>query len=222
MAENCIQDLSKANKDVCESLTEKENLIVKCWKQTLTHKPKCNVFDLDFTLWPFCIDDQIAKVYKWKDTDNNSHTKILDHRNKPISHYQDITLIIKTLKQVCFEDKSFHLAIASRATFRDRAIDFFDVFGWAGYFDSVQIYSGTKTKHMKNIFNELKLKSFNEILFFDDNRSNLEETKRLGVIGHQVRRRYGLNTNELIKGLESYNSCNVDFNLISSFHKNQK
>ncbi len=223
MAENYNPESKFNMEDLSPNLSDKEIAIVKCWHKKLVHKPKCIVFDLDYTLWPFFVDDQVVKIHKWQDENNQSQTKILDYKNKPLCPYQDVTSIIKILKNVCFENETFHLSIASRATLRDRALDLFDAFGWNGYFDSIQIYSGTKDKHIKNIMRELNLKNFNEILFFDDNRSNIEHTKHLGVIGHQVRRHYGLHTQELIKGLEVYNSMNMDLNeSLNFFNKSKK
>lgn len=220
MAEKYIPDSNADIEDLSGTLSRKEISIIKCWKRNLTHKPKCIVFDLDYTLWPFFIDDQVTKIHKWKDEENKTQIKILDHKNKPLEPYQDVTSIIQTLKNFCFEDETYHLSIASRATLRDRALTLFDAFGWNGHFDSVQIYSGTKDKHIKNIMRELNLKNFNEILFFDDNRSNIEHTKNLGVIGHQVRRHYGLHTQELITGLQTFNSMNMDF--IENVHASKK
>ena len=204
MAENNLEEKPNPIENTL-NFGDKQISIVKCWSERLVHKPKCIVFDLDYTLWPFFIDDQVVKVYKWNE-EGVLKTKMVDHKNKPITHYEDITLIIKTLKDICFQgSNSLHMAIASRATMHDRAVEFFELFGWSGYFDSIQIYSGSKEKHMKNIFRELRLSNFNEILFFDDNRSNIEQAQRMGVIAHQVRRHYGLHVNELIKGLEKYN-----------------
>ena len=198
---------SKASIELIQ-LSKKETIILRCWNETLKQfKPKCIVFDLDFTLWPFLIDSQILPPLKTTKSFENDEfkVKVHDHDNKLVNHYEDTTLIIKMLKDRCFADKSFHLAIASRATVHNLAMELFEIFGWSGYFDSIQIYSGNKIKHLKQIKNELKLKSFNEILFFDDNKSNLESTETLGVVGHQVRRHYGLNVAELVKGLEKFN-----------------
>ena len=109
MAENNIPDLSnKLEKET--NFTDKDNSIIKCWNQTV-HKPKCIVFDLDYTLWPFIIDDKIAKIYKWKDEQNLIQTKILDQKNKPLNHYLDINLILKSLKEICFKDETFYLRV---------------------------------------------------------------------------------------------------------------
>ena len=187
-----------------------DNSVVNCWNQA-KHKPECIVFDLDYTLWPYFCDAEIIPPFRKKVIIENNEEKlvIVDHRNKIVGHYQDITKIVKTLKETCFSQmKSKHyLAIASKATTRDIAVELMELFGWVNYFDSIQVFSGIKTKHMKNIANELKLKNFNQILFFDDNKTNIVQTEALGVVGHQVRRRYGLNISEFIQGLNKYDAA---------------
>lgn len=191
-----------SNETIPKNQQKKEKLI-KYWNG-IVNKPKCIVFDLDMTLWPFLIDNQIFFPFSKVNCDGNM--KILDGNKNDIEPYEDVSLILDTLKNDCFQNKEF-LAIASRATAGSRAIKLIDLYEWTDYFDSIQIYSGNKQKHMKQIKKELNLKSFDQILFFDDSKLNLEATKSLGVIGHKVTRHYGLNLEEILNGLKNYN-CN--------------
>ncbi|RNA30364.1 magnesium-dependent phosphatase 1-like [Brachionus plicatilis] len=188
--------------DISPKYNEKKELIIKKWT-SIVHKPKCIVFDLDMTLWPFLIDHKV--LFPLRKINHHGNEKIFDHSNTEIKPFEDVPLILETLRNSCIGPNEF-LAIASRATAGEHARQLIDLFNWTNYFGSIQIYSGTKQKHMKRIFNDLKLKSFDEILFFDDSKLNLETTKSLGVIGHKVSRHYGLNVQEFLDGLDSYSS----------------
>lgn len=191
-----------SSSDIESIYKQKKDHIIKIWNG-LIHKPKCIVFDLDMTLWPFLIDHKV--LFPLRKTDFHGTKKIFDHNNLEIKPYEDVPLILDTLRNNCIQCNNGFIGIASRATSGPNAIQLIDLFEWTNYFDSVQIYSGSKQKHMKNICRELKLGSFDEILFFDDSKLNLETTKNLGVIGHKVSRHYGLNLEELLNGLKNYN-----------------
>lgn len=189
--------------DTFSIIQEKKEKLIKYWNG-IVNKPKCIVFDLDMTLWPFLIDNQI--FFPFRKINSHGKMKLFDNNNNEVKPYDDVPLILYTLRNECFKNKEF-IAIASRATASERAMQLIDLFEWTNYFDSFQIYSGSKQKHMKQIKKELKLKSFDEILFFDDSKLNLETTKNLGVIGHKVTRHYGLSLEEFLNGLKNY-SCN--------------
>lgn len=185
---------------------KKEETIVHNWK-SLNNKPKCIVFDLDYTVWPFIIDSQLLPPFRRENNQPNGH--IFDHNKRKVTLYEDIELIVKTLKEKCFkidDDCARFLAIASRSTVHNQAVELLEMFGLFHYFDSIQIYSGSKQKHIKTIRNDLKLEKFSDILFFDDNKSNLEQTQALGLVGHQVRRHYGLSLNDFYLGLKKFNN----------------
>jgi magnesium-dependent phosphatase 1 len=187
------------NKIINSNSNNSKNELIKLW-QNMNKNPKCIVFDLDYTLWPFILDSNVLPPFRY----DSSKNTILDYQNKKINLYQDVDEIVRQLGS--FE---LHLAIASRSTMKEYAIQLLDMFDLTNYFQSIQIYSGPKLKHMQNIRADLNRQqlSYNEILFFDDNKSNLELTEnRLGVIGHQVRRHYGLNYKELFDGLKKFNN----------------
>jgi magnesium-dependent phosphatase 1 len=196
-------------------IATKEGLILKCWSG-LKLKPKCIVFDLDYTLWPFNVDSHLIPPFRSVRRENGEEF-IYDHAKRQINHYEDIALILSALKRLCFEatpTSRHYMAVASRSSTTNLALELIEMFKLREYFDSIQIYTGTKLKHLKNIKADLKLENFNEILFFDDNRVNLTQAESLGVVGHQVRRHYGLNTSELVKGLEKFAFFNANKALI--------
>jgi len=143
----------------------------------------------------------------------NKQPIIIDHRNQQILPFEEVTKVLRTLKEVCFaQSKQKHfMAVASKATVREMALELIEFFGWSSYFDSYQIHSGIKTIHMKTIFNELKLSDYNQILFFDDTRKNVQQTEEMGLTGHYLNRTKGLTISEFNKGLKKY-----DFKMQSS------
>jgi magnesium-dependent phosphatase 1 len=173
--------------------------LINIWNN-MKHKPKCIIFDLDYTLWPFILDSNVLPPFK-RDSKTNL---ILDYNKKNIHLYSDVYDIITQLKKL-----NICLAIASRSTMQNQAIQLLEMFKILHFFDSIQIYSGTKLKHVKNIQQELNKKAgvltnFDQMMFFDDNRSNLECVGKLGVKGHQVKRHYGLNFQELFEAITKY------------------
>ena len=178
--------------------------LIKCWND-LKFKPTCIVFDLDYTLWPYLIDSDIAPPLKLKQV--NKKPIIIDSKSTQIVHFEEVPIILKTLKEVCFTTSpqtKHYIAIASKATVRELALELIEHFGWTKYFDSFQIHAGVKTIHMKTIYGDLKLNSFNQILFYDDTKKNIAQTEELGLTGHYLSRIRGLTVVEMIKGLNKY------------------
>lgn len=200
MAEKNIDDTTVGAQST-GNRSKKETSIRDYWNG-MARKPTCIVFDLDYTLWPFNVDSSLIPPF------TRRHNGIFDHAKREIQLYEDVSLIIRTLKDI-FLSEPYHtpryLAIASRSSNPDLAHQLLDMFGLIQHFDCIQIYTGTKLKHLKNIKGRLGIVRFEDILFFDDNKMNLSQAKSLGVIGHQVRRHYGLSLAELINGMKEYN-----------------
>lgn len=179
--------------------------VIKCWNE-LKFKPTCIVFDLDYTLWPYLIDADIVPPLKRRLV--NKKPIVVDAKNNQIVHFEDVPCILRTLREVCFAQSpsKHYIAIASKATVRELALELIDLFGWTSYFDSFQIHSGIKTVHMKTIYAELKLGNFNQILFFDDTRKNVMQTEEIGLTAHYLSRARGLTASEMVKGLDKYDA----------------
>jgi magnesium-dependent phosphatase 1 len=179
--------------------------VIKCW-EGLKYKPTCVVFDLDYTLWPYLIDADIAPPLKSRLV--NKKPIVVDAKNTQIVHFDDVPCILRTLREVCFAQSpsKHYIAIASKATVRELALELIELFGWTKYFDSFQIHSGIKTVHMKSIYAELKLGNFNQILFFDDTKKNVQQTEEIGLTAHYLSRVRGLTVAEMVKGLNKYDA----------------
>lgn len=129
------------------------------------------VFDLDFTLWDcggtWC--DHTRPPYR-------KEGEILrDASGRYLRLYPDVPEILADLAAGGYE-----IAAASRTSAPDWAEELLILFGIHRFFDYKEIYPGSKLTH----FRSLKRKSgrsFKEMRFFDDERRNVEEIRRLGV-----------------------------------------
>ena len=180
-----------------------DNPIVKCWHE-MKYRPICICFDLDYTLWPMLVDKDILPPLKKK---NNI---VYDHNNKKVIHFDEVPKVLASLKECFNQSKTKHyLAIASKATTHNLAVELIQMYGWLDYFNSIQVYSGIKIKHMKQIQQELKLKDFRDILFFDDSKSNITQTEALGLTAYQVGHQNGLCVRDFINGLKKFDIQNT-------------
>jgi magnesium-dependent phosphatase 1 len=173
----------------------------------LKSKPKCIVFDLDYTLWPFNVDSHLVPPFKESKKTEDNTIVIHDHNKKLVNLYTDVKLVIETLSSNKISSE-IQLAIASRSTAPNLANQLIEMFQLSKCFQSCQIYPGSKQVHLRKIRTELKISSFNHMLFFDDNKSNLEQAESLGVTCYQLRRQSGLNMEDFFKGLQKYSLNN--------------
>lgn len=173
--------------------------LINHWK-SLENRPSVIVFDLDYTLWPYFIDQHVRPPIAKRI--NNSVIEITDKHGNGYKSYKDVTLILRTLKEKCLGNDG-HLAIASKSTTCKLAMEAIEFYGWKQYLSSFQIYYRTKSNHMNEIKKELKFESFEEVLFFDDDHSNVGPTAKLGVLPYLVDKD-GLSKNAIMNGLTQF------------------
>jgi magnesium-dependent phosphatase 1 len=129
------------------------------------------VFDLDFTIWNaggvFC--SETNPPYTWK------KGKLSDQSGRWIRLYPDVIKILMQLRQ-----KNKTVASASRTYEPLWAMDLLQIFGIDKYFDIHEIYSGSKIKHLNNIREKTNY-PFDQIVFFDDEKRNIDDAKSLGI-----------------------------------------
>jgi len=176
-----------------ESLYDKE--LVKVWKN-LSRRPKIVVFDLDYTLWPYYIDSHVTPPIK---AQGNNFSDSYGDLYKP---FKDVTKILRTLKEKCLGEDGY-LAIASRSTTKDLAMQAIEIYGWMPYLSSFQIFSRVKDVHMYAIKKELG-GEFTDMLFFDDEERNYKPTADIGVVPILVNQVDGLNLEAMYNGLLRY------------------
>ncbi|KAH8084608.1 magnesium-dependent phosphatase-1 [Filobasidium floriforme] len=132
--------------------------------------PKVVVFDLE-------IDTHITpKLTRKGDTVN----ELVDRHGTKLSFYDEVPDILQTLK-----DTNIHVAAASRTCAPDLAREALRLLLMPNgekaitYFDTMEIYPGSKIKHFKEIHKKTGI-PYSEMLFFDDEARN-KETESLGV-----------------------------------------
>ncbi len=192
--------MSATNQIVDDEASKLEEQLVSHWR-SLENVPSIIVFDLDYTLWPYYMDQHIKPPIEKRET--KSGIEVVDKYGNGKKAYKDVTIILKTLREKCL-DKNGHLAIASKSTTRDRAMKGIDFYGWTQYLSSFQIYSTCKTNHMTEIKKELQFEDFSEVLFFDDCPANIRSTSSLGVTAILVSDVNGLDMKAMCKGLTKY------------------
>lgn len=187
------------NSDSAEPSTEiHDKNLIKHWK-SLKRRPKIIVFDLDYTLWPYYIDCQVNPPIN-----SGESGYVRDSEGYEYKPFKDVTRILRTLKEKCL-DEDGHLAIASRSTTEDLAMQAIKIYGWQKYLSSFQIYPKVKSIHMQEIKKELEFEEFTDVLFFDDEERNYKPTAQLGVVPFLVNQVDGLNMEAMFNGLIKYN-----------------
>lgn len=159
------------------------------------------MFDLDYTLWPYFVDCHVTPPIIKKKEHHREH--VVDSEGFLIRGYDDVTKILKTLKEHCLEDHQ-HLAIASRSTTAKLAMESINLLGWEKYFSSFQIYPTNKIRHMNTIKDELKFEKFEDVLFFDDDYSNIKSTSSIGVFAYEVNQNTGVDVKTIMHALEQF------------------
>lgn len=177
-----------------------EEKIIHEWNK-LKHKPKCIVFDLDLTLWPFWIDTHTAPPFNKKE--ENNKVTIIDQDGQYMTQYSQVSKVLYTLRHHCLK-KDGYMAIASRTSLRNEAIQLLELYGWLQYFDAYEMHSGSKCVHISEIIRELKNLNNSQILFFDDDPRNIFDTQRLGLTGYELDERLGVTVDDIIKGFQKF------------------
>ena len=180
-----------------ESVHDSE--LIKLW-HSLKRRPKIIVFDLDYTLWPYFIDCQVSPPIKAHTKDNNI---VQDSDGRIYKPFKDVTKILRTLREKCLGEDGY-LAIASRSSTEDLAMQAIEIYGWKPFLSSFQIYRTSKDNHMIEIKKELGFENFSDVLFFDDEERNYKPTADLGVLPFLVNQVDGLNFDAMCNGLVKY------------------
>lgn len=142
-------------------------------------QPRLVVFDLDFTLW----QPELYQLSSGPPFKASSDGCVLTARGERLDLFPAARSALAELG-----DAGVPVAIASRASERDWALQIMrllrvdskrtvaDVVG-----DSpVVIQGGSKTKHLRHIAHETGV-PLREMIFFDNERSNIQEVEKLGV-----------------------------------------
>lgn len=150
------------------------------------------VFDLDFTLWDaggtWC--DHLAPPFALRDD------QVMDRNQNIVRLYDDVPKILDALGKA-----GIRTTLASRTGEPDWARELLHLLDIAGRFEFPQIYPGSKTQHFSLLRERINV-TFDECLFFDDERRNITECSALGVKCVHVRK--GLQWGDLKTGLRLF------------------
>ncbi|WWC93225.1 magnesium-dependent phosphatase-1 [Kwoniella sp. B9012] len=144
--------------------------------------PLLVAFDLDYTLWDLWIDTHISPPIKRKGDVLN---QLVDRRGQDLSFYREVPSILAELKR-----RRIHVAAASRTSAPELAREALgmlllpseeggDHVRAVTYFNTMEIYPGSKLKHFKEIHRKTGI-PYDQMLFFDDEHRNYE-VESLGV-----------------------------------------
>ncbi|KAI9889187.1 MAG: hypothetical protein M1814_005703 [Vezdaea aestivalis] len=164
--------------------------------------PKIIVFDLDYTLWPFWVDTHLYGQPK----PSPHHTFVTDNERERFSFYADVPGILQNCRNM-----GIKLALASRTCdpgLAKKVLGLLKIWPDGGsmdsFFDYKAIWPGDKKEHFKKIADQSET-SFKEMLFFDDERRNMN-VEELGVVMRWVKS--GLTQDEVDRGVEEWRRRN--------------
>lgn len=158
-------------------------------------KPRLIVFDLDRTLWPFGIDEFVYKPPYKRDAASG---KIFDSERKPMSPYPEVTQAIELIAA-----NEIEVGVASRTTYPDGAYSLINLFGWDNLIKYREIYPGSKTTHFNNLKNKTGI-DLRDMVFFDDEQRNINDTRPLGLTAILVNPESGITLEVIRAGLEQF------------------
>ncbi|KAI9634357.1 magnesium-dependent phosphatase-1 [Dioszegia hungarica] len=142
--------------------------------------PQLIAFDLDYTLWDLWIDTHVSPPLKRR---GESINQLIDRRGQPLEFYAEVPSILSELKR-----RNIHIAAASRTSAPELAREALGMMllhdegktvKAVSYFNTMEIYPGSKLKHFRSIHSKTKI-PYDQMLFFDDEHRNIE-TESLGV-----------------------------------------
>ncbi len=140
---------------------------------------KVIVFDLDQTLW-WCVNTWIdmssGAPFTRVDVD-----ALIDREGYRLELFADSRRILEEL-----HSGDYILAVASRSGAPDWAHEALKKLDLNKYFQEVLIFPGAKTTHFEILKSRLECE-YSEMLFYDDERRNLDDVSGLGVTCIHVR-----------------------------------
>ncbi|KAF7468731.1 Hypothetical predicted protein [Marmota monax] len=153
--------------------------------------PKLAVFDLDYTLWPFWVDTHVDPPFH-----KSSDGTVRDSRGQNIRLYPEVSKVLERL-----QDLGVPVAAASRTGEIEGANQLLELFDLVRYFAHREIYPGSKVTHFERLQQKTGV-SFAQMIFFDDEKRNIVDVGKLGVLCIHIQN--GMSLQTLAQGLETF------------------
>ncbi|XP_046390533.1 magnesium-dependent phosphatase 1-like [Ischnura elegans] len=151
---------------------------------------KVIAFDLDYTLWPFRVDKESNPPFF------QENGKVKDTKGKEYTLYPEVHQVLGKLFL-----EGYTLGVASRIENIEAADQLMKYFNLKNYFSYIFVYPGTKTNHFKDLRMHTGVE-FKDMMFFDDDRRNIRDISRLGVMSVQVES--GITLELLLKSIQEF------------------
>lgn len=177
---------------VCGLITPRD--LVGHGIQFRNHIPKVFVFGLDRTLWPFCVDTEVAMPL-FKNVTGDT-TVVTDAADQELKLYPHVRHILHTLKL-----KNITAVAVTRSPEVTCIGTLLKVFDMKQYFSEVVIHPGPKVWHLVWLNNKTLI-PFEDMLFFDDGIVDVRYGERLGVVSTLCPQ--GLYLDDFQRGLDNF------------------
>ncbi|XP_074603784.1 magnesium-dependent phosphatase 1-like [Brevipalpus obovatus] len=158
-------------------------------------KPRIACVDLDYTLWPWGVDQFVMKPpYKLAED-----KRVVDATGKPMPPFPEAQKALEYLR-----DEGIQIAGVSRTTYSHGVIGLIWLYGWSKYFEYLQAFPAQKWIHLAEIQEQSGGVPYNEMILFDDEQRNIDDITTIGVMGVKVDPAKGLTVNLVEQALKDF------------------
>lgn len=149
-------------------------------------------------LWPcYCHEHTLGPYVKLDESSVRCRDR-KTNRERTLRLYPQVTQVVHMLRAT-----NIGLSLASRSPDSTAARGILSALELWSCFTHPQIYSGRKTNHFRLIRSATDI-PYQRMLFFDDEPSNIEAVRAMGVVGCLIDKQHGLSPQVLVKGLRAY------------------
>ncbi|XP_053208868.1 magnesium-dependent phosphatase 1-like [Panonychus citri] len=155
-------------------------------------KPRLALIDLDYTLWPWGID-QFKMVPPYMKKDNS----VYDAKGVKMEPFPEAEKALNLIK-----DHGIELAAVSRSYYYHGGPILLFYYGWDKLFSHQEVFPARKTRHATNLHETTGI-PYSEMILFDDEKRNIDDLAPLGVNCIEVNPKHGLTVDLVKKALEN-------------------
>eukprot|EP00752_Nemacystus_decipiens_P011868 g10526.t1 len=164
-------------------------------------RPRLVVLDLDKTVWPvYCQEQTLGPYTRYCGSDSAVSCSFRYGGRKILRLFPEVVDILR-----CFEQEEIRLAVASRSPVDEggSARGILGALGLIDKFCCLEIHRGSKAVHFQDIHAATGI-PYRDMLFFDDEKSNITTVSKLGVTCVKLSKEFGLTFEAVNSGLKQY------------------